>query len=101
MNVGVIAFMKILGYVDLPGMTAPTEISVTTGMDQRGTLLPDGAFLGYRTPLTSQANRQSFLSGGRNYGRYPKSGVAGAISKSEQWAAVIDLERLFTYANSV
>src|SRR5437868_1503075 len=101
MNVGVIAFMKILGYVDLPGMTAPTEISVTTGMDQWGTLLPDGVFLGYRTPLTSQTNRQSFLSGGSNYGRYPKSGVAVVISKSEQKAAFIDLKPLFTYVNSV
>jgi hypothetical protein len=100
-NVGDIAFMKILGYVDLPGMNAPTEIAVTTGMDQFQTLLPNGIFIGYDTPLTVQSNRQSFLSGGSNYGKYAKGGVAVVISKSEQKAAFIDLSPLFTYVNSV
>jgi hypothetical protein len=101
MNVGDIAFMKILGYVDLPGITAPTEIAVTTGMDQWQTMFPNGIFVGWDTPLTSQTNRQSFLSGGSNYGKYSKGGVAVVISKSEQKAAFIDLKPLFSYVNSV
>ena len=99
-NVGDIAFMKILGYVDLPGITAPTEISATTGMDQWQTLLINGIFVGWDTPLTSQTNRQSFLNGGSNYGKYAKGGVAVVISKSEQKAAFIDLKPLFTYVNN-
>jgi hypothetical protein len=101
MNVGDIAFMKILGYVDLPGITAPTEIAVTTGMDQWQTMFANGIFVGWDTPLTSQTNRQSFLSGGSNYGKYSKGGVAVVISKSEQKAAFIDLKPLFSYVNSV
>jgi hypothetical protein len=100
-NVGDIAFMKILGYVDLPGITAPTEISATTGMDQWQTLLINGIFVGWDTPLTSQTNRQSFLNGGSNYGKYAKGGVAVVISKSEQKAAFIDLAPLFSYVNNV
>ena len=100
-NVGNIAFMKILGYVDLPGMTAPTEIAVTTGLNQWLTLDINGRGIAWQTPLTSQSNRQSFLSGGANYGRYAKGGVAVVISKSEQKVAFIDLKPLFTYVNSV
>ncbi|MDM0081258.1 hypothetical protein QTI17_11695 [Variovorax sp. J31P179] len=100
-NVGNIAFMKILGYVDLPGMTAPTEIAVTTGLNQWLTLDINGRGIAWQTPLTSQSNRQSFLPGGANYGRYAKGGVAVVISKSEQKVAFIDLKPLFTYVNSV
>jgi hypothetical protein len=101
MNVGDIAYMKILGYVDLPGMTAPTEIAVTTGMDQWRTMHPNGTFVGWSTPLSSQGNRESFRKGGGNYDKSVKGGVAVVISKSEQKAAFIDLEPLFTYFNSV
>jgi hypothetical protein len=101
-NRGDIAFMKILGYVDLPGMTAPTEIAVTTGLNQWATLAWSNALgIGWQTPLTSQANRQLFLSGGGYYGSYAKGGVAVVISKSEQKAAFIDLKPLFSYVNSV
>ena len=51
------------------------------------------------SPLTS--NWQSFASGGSNYGRYAKGGVAVVISKSEQKVAFIDLKPLFSYVNSV
>ncbi len=99
-NMGNIAFMKILGYVDLPGMTAPTEIAATTGLDQYNGMQVGGIFMGNpSSPLTS--NWQSFASGGGNYGRYAKGGVAVVISKSEQKVAFIDLKPLFSYVNSV
>jgi hypothetical protein len=100
-NMGNIAFMKVLGYVDLPGMAAPTEIAVTTGLDPFQTMLGNGNFVGRETPLTSEANRRSFRNGGDNFARYAKGGVAVVISKSEQKVAFIDLKPLFTYINSV
>ncbi|RYY93017.1 MAG: hypothetical protein EOO24_27705 [Comamonadaceae bacterium] len=99
-NMGDIAFMKILGYVDLPGMTAPTEIAVTTGLDQFATIQGGGNFMGYENPLSSQVNRQRLLDGDMA-GRYAKGGVAVVISKSEQKAAFLDLRPLFGYVNSV
>jgi len=99
-NMGNTAFMKVLGYVDIPGMTAPTEIAVTTGLDPFSSVLPGGIFMGApNSPLAS--NWQSFASGGGNYGRYAKGGVAVGVSKSEQKAAFIDLKPLFSYNNSV
>jgi hypothetical protein len=99
-NMGNIAFMKILGYVDLPGMTAPTDIAVTTGLDQFQTMQVGGDFMGLaNSPLTS--NWQNFTSSGSNYGKYAKGGVAVVTSKSEQKAAFIDLKPLFSYINGV
>jgi hypothetical protein len=95
-------FMKILGYVDLPGIDAPTEIAVTTGFDQFHTVLGNGEFMGASmTPLTDQTKRSTFLGSGSNADRYAKSGVAVVISKSEKKAAFIDLMPLFSYVNSV
>jgi hypothetical protein len=97
-NMGDIAFMKVLGYVDLPGMAAPTEIAVTTGLHQFNTVLPGGNFMGAEnSPLAD--HWQSFASGGSNYGRYAKGGVAVVISKSEQKVAFVDLKPLFDYVN--
>ena len=100
-NMGNIAFMKILGYVDLPtNMNAPTDIAVTTGLDQFQTIQVGGNFMGLdNTPLS--ANWSKFASGGTNYGRYAKGGVAVVTSKSEKKAAFIDLKPLFSYVNSV
>ncbi|WP_436306198.1 hypothetical protein [Variovorax sp. LjRoot290] len=103
-NMGNTAFMKVLGYIDLPGMNAPTEIAVTTGFDQFQTSLPEknGEFMGQTySPLTDAAKRASFSSSGSNANRYAKAGVAVVISKSEKKAAFIDLKPLFSYVNSV
>ncbi|RYF35256.1 MAG: hypothetical protein EOO21_04130, partial [Comamonadaceae bacterium] len=100
-NMGNITFMKILGYVDLPaGMAAPTEIAVTTGLDQFRTMLVGGDFMGYANPLTNQANRQNFLNGSFS-DKYAKGGMAVVISKSEKKAAFIDLKPLFAHVNNV
>ena len=91
-NMGNIAFMKVLGYVDLPAdMKAPTEIAVTTGMDQFKTTNA-GRFVGREnTPLTEAGKRQTFASGGINADKYAKAGVAVVISKEEQKVAFLDL----------
>ncbi len=99
-NMGDIAFMKILGYVDLPGITAPTEISVTTGLDPFRTIMSGGNFIGLaNSPLSS--NWQNFTSSGSLSGSYAKGGMAVVISKSEQKAAFIDLKPLFSYLNGI
>ncbi|MEJ8857234.1 hypothetical protein WKW79_21840 [Variovorax robiniae] len=122
-NAGNIAFMKILGYVDLvapdgSAMNAPTEITVTTGLDPFHTMaqaritsdLTDNmakdddlagiGFMGFTQPLTRQANRQSFLDGSLS-AKYAKGGMAVVLSKSEKKIAFLDLKPLFSYVNSV
>ncbi|GAA4335017.1 hypothetical protein GCM10023165_11250 [Variovorax defluvii] len=100
-NMGNIAFMKVLGYVDLPeDMKAPTEIAVTTGMHPFNTVLGGGLFMGQaNSPLAR--HWRSFLRYGDNFRRYAKGGVAVVVSKSERKAAFIDLEPLFGYFNDV
>ncbi|MBT2321858.1 hypothetical protein J7E62_05730 [Variovorax paradoxus] len=100
-NMGNIAFMKVLGYVDLPpDMKAPTEIAATTGMHPFNTVLGGGLFMGQtHSPLSR--HWQSFTPSGEHYKRYAKGGVAVVVSKSEQKAAFIDLKPLFAYINSV
>lgn len=99
-NMGNIGFMKVLGYIDLPGMAAPTEIAATTGLHQFNTVYAGGSFMGFdNSPLS--AHWQSFAAGGGNFGRYAKGAVAVVISKSEQKAAFIDLKPLMSYMHGV
>ncbi|VWX59441.1 conserved hypothetical protein [Burkholderiales bacterium 8X] len=101
-NMGNIAFMKVLGYVDLPDMKAPTEVAVTTGLDQFATVAGGGAFIGRQmTPLTDGNKRGTFAAGGANNGRYAKAGVAVVVSKEEQKVTFVDLKPLFNYVNNV
>lgn len=93
-NLGNIGYMKLLGYVELPGMTAPTEIAISTGWnpwegrtsDERDNL-----------PLSTESNRQTFMDGGVNQNAYAKTGMAVVISKTDRKAAFIDLRPLFQY----
>jgi len=93
-NMGNIAFMKVLGYIDLPGIAAPTDIAVTTGLDPFHTMLGNGNFMGLETPLADPFKRGSFRSGGDNAGRVARGGIAVVVSKSERKAAFIDLRPL-------
>ena len=99
-NIGNVAYMKVLGYVPLPAdMKAPTDISVTTGVD-RGAYLQAGV-PGYDSPfqltLSSAGNRNKFKDGGEHFNTYAKTGVAVVVSKSEQKVAFVDLKPLFQY----
>lgn len=97
-NMGNIGYVKVMGYVDLPGMMAPTEIAVTTGLDQFKTIMAGGSFIGAdNSPLSSFW--QNFTPSGQHYGKYAKGGVAVVISKSEQKAIFLDLKPLFSYVN--
>ncbi|MBS0428523.1 MAG: hypothetical protein JSR41_14705 [Proteobacteria bacterium] len=99
-NLGNTAYMKVLGYIPLPAeMKAPTDISVTTGVSREAYLSAGapGQESTYDLPLSSATNRATFKSGGRNYDRYAKAGIAVVASKSEQKVAFLDLRPLFAY----
>ncbi|MDM0111779.1 hypothetical protein QTI66_06430 [Variovorax sp. J22R133] len=102
-NQGNIAYMKVLGYVDLPeNLRAPTEISSTTGWNPWTGRVnsPTGQMSAYKTPLAVEANRQTFISG-NNSDAYATAGVAIVLSKSEQRVAFVDLKPLFNYYKSM
>lgn len=102
-NLGNIAFMKLLGFVDLPeSMRAPTEIAATTGWNPwEGLTGLYGKPYAYDVPLSVDANRQTFMGTGANVSAYPKGGVAIVLSKSEKRAAFVDLKPLIAYFNSM
>ncbi|MDO9441577.1 MAG: hypothetical protein Q7T73_11870, partial [Beijerinckiaceae bacterium] len=94
-NLSNFAFMKLLGYVELPDMKAPTEIFATTGVNPwtgYGQTTRDRYFLNLR----NEANRQTFINGA-NANAYARSGIAVVLSKSERKASFIDLRPLFAY----
>jgi hypothetical protein len=103
-NLGNMAYMKVLGYIDLPeGVRAPTEISATTGWNPwDGRIRNDwgGESSAYKMPLADEANRQTFISG-TNVNAYAKAGVAVVVSKSEKRATFVDLKPLFDYYRSM
>ena len=101
-NRGLFSFVKVLGYVDLPGMVAPTEISASSDYrvsgDNQGWLTSPDSSNGHYTEgdltLSDETNRQSFITG-PNKNSYSKAGFAVVISKSEHKAAFLDLKPLF------
>jgi hypothetical protein len=108
-NLGDVGFMKLLGFVDLPTMMAPIEISASADYipsidDQQGWMCsPDGKncrTTAYNLTLSNETNRQSFVAG-PNAKRYAKSGFAVVISKSERKAIFLDLKPLFAKVQSM
>jgi hypothetical protein len=102
-NLGNFAYMKVLGYIPLPGMMAPTEITATTGHHRFRYL--NGS--GYNETTGNTGNwtdyedqRQRWASG--DYGdRYARQGIAVVISKTESKAIFLDLKPLFSYMNGM
>lgn len=102
-NRGWLTFIKILGYVDLPGVTQPTEISASTDFAatldawQGWMFSPDGSNGRYheeQLTLNNENNRQSFVNGS-NKDRYSKGGFAVITSKAEKKVVFLDLKPLF------
>jgi hypothetical protein len=94
-NVAVFTRIKLLGYIDLPGMEFPTGICAVgnhyggrvNGMDGNAGLLRE-------FDLSQQSFRDMFRKGSN--GQYSSSaGFAVVISKYENKAAFIDLQPLF------
>ncbi|NOV25592.1 hypothetical protein E5S69_18985 [Cupriavidus necator] len=111
-NMSNFVFMKLLGFVDLPDMKAPTDISAVTDFSTmqdnttqgwlRDPVGDAGASLGLRaaTPGLSEANQKSFATGGVNANLISRSGVAAVISKSEKKVVFLDLKPLFDKVNN-
>ncbi len=110
-NQGSWEFMKLLGYVDLPGMAQPTEISASADLavslgehsDQGWMSSPDGRNARYQLrqlSLSNETNRQSFITG-PNRERYARAGFATVISRAEKKAIFLNLRPLFAKVNAM
>lgn len=100
MNYAYYTYMKLLGFIDLPDLAAPTEISASLDYRSNEWLqLPGG---GNAQPsqltLSDETNRQSFIDG-INSGKRPRAGFAVIVSRSERKATFVDLQPLFEAFN--
>ena len=96
-NVAFLTGMKLLGYVDLPGIVAPTSICAV-GNNMPGRLNgPDGNAGMLRSfDLNRQGDRDSFSKGSNN--QYTNSaGFAVVTARYENKAFFLDLQPLFQY----
>jgi hypothetical protein len=91
---GWISDMKLLGYIDLPGIEFPTAIAAAGNDVNRWVYGPNG-HVGMLNmwDLNQQATRDSFRSG-QNAGYASTAGFCVVISRHEQRAAFIDLQPL-------
>lgn len=89
-NYGNISFMKLIDYVDLPGMQTPSAISCSTVWSAGFySVFQDGFDL-------SDANTRARLRTGGDRGIYtPRQGIAVILSKEEKKAIFLDLGPLF------
>lgn len=94
-NVAVFTGIKLLGYVDLPGVTFPTSISAAGDSTEIRFNGPDGnAGVLKQADLSQQSWRDGFFKG--NNSRYAsRSGIAVVASKAEDKVAFLDLQPLF------
>ena len=90
-------FMKLLGYVDLPDMIAPTAVEAVGDMLVGNSLgaLPSNTQPG-NFPLSAQANWSCFATGGCK-SLYDHSGFALVASRYEKKVTVVDLRPLFQH----
>lgn len=106
-NQGNFTFLKVVGYVELPDMKAPTSIRVTTGMDPFDTVyevdpanpnnLAVSSVQRQASPLGD--NLVKFQPGGVYHHFYPKGACAIVASLSEKKVSFIDLGPLFSFVN--
>jgi hypothetical protein len=87
--------MKLLGYINLPGMEFPTGVAAAGDDENRWVFAPNGnvGMLGM-WDLSKATSRESFREG-KNAGYASTAGYALVISKHENKAAFIDLQPLF------
>ncbi|WP_244222827.1 hypothetical protein [Cupriavidus lacunae] len=111
-NMSNFIFIKLLGFIDLPEMAAPTGISAVTdfGVMQdnstQGWLIDPvgnrGASLTMTevNPGTNSINQKSFTRAGINGKLVSRAGVAAVISKSEKKVIFLNLKPLFDKVNN-
>ena len=95
-NQGNTGFLKVLGYVDIPGMAAPTSVAVNTGMHPWQMLGGDARGIGYAmSPVKDHYTE--LRDGGTNGGRIARGGLLAVASKSEKKVVYFDLKPLFSW----
>ncbi len=95
-SVGLFTGIKLLGYVDLPGIEFPTNVCAVGNREGGRMNGRDGnAGLLREYDLAKQADRDVFLKGS-NAGYSSTTGFAVVIGKHENKAAFVDLQPLFT-----
>ena len=100
-SVGYLTGMKLLGYVDLPGMAAPSAVCAVGNSTVNRMNGPDGnAGLLRSYDLARQDHRDVFLKG-TNAHYTSSAGFAVVISRYENKAIFIDLEPLFKTAREM
>lgn len=100
-NVAWLSRIKLLGYVDLPGIEFPTAVTAVGNHEGGRVNGPDGNAGLLRTfNLAKQQNRDSFRKGS-NAGYPSTAGFAVVISKHEGKAAFLDLQPLFERVNEM
>lgn len=100
-NVGFITGLKLLGFVDLPGIDVPTGVCAVGNHEGGRMNGRDGnAGLLREYDLAKQADRDVFLKGSnKHYGS--TTGWAVVVGKYEGKAAFIDLQGLFETARAM
>jgi hypothetical protein len=106
---GMYKFAKILGYVDLPGIAAATEISASSDFHICHELPYACWYAGHKQQselsLSDEANRQTFVGDtfvdGTNIGAYSQAGFAAVIAPAERKLVVLDLKPLFAYTKKM
>ena len=92
---GLFGFIKVLGVVWIPGMTAP--IALSAAADIRWPMI--GAPSPSTLDLADEATRQRFAAGGDLQVRKAAAGFAVVLSRSEKKVAFVDLEPIFKMIN--
>jgi hypothetical protein len=100
-NVAVFTGLKLLGYVDLPGIEFPTGVCAVGDRVGGRVNGPDGNAGVLRTfNLSEQRHRDAFYKG-PNAGYVSASGFAVVISRYDNKAAFLDLQPLFQRVREV
>lgn len=95
-NRGNTNFLKLLGYVDIPGMAAPTSCHVTTGYHPWQIIGGDGEGIGSAmSPI--QSHYTEVRDGGVYGGKVARGGLLAVASKSEKKVVFFDLKNLFEW----
>jgi len=93
-NVGTYTRLKILGYVDLPGIAAPTGISASSDVNRWDWMSKNNV---NQERLDTQSTRDKWHNSVDDDHKAASAGFAVVTSRSENKAAFIDLEPLFEY----
>ena len=99
-NVAFLTHMKILGYIDLPGIEFPTGVTAVGNHEGGRVNGLDGHAGITRSRFGQAAVRDMFYKGG-NAGYSSTAGFAVVIGKYESKAAFLDLQALFQRAREM